>query len=282
MKMGDKIAKKRKELRWSQNELAEKIFVSDKTVSKWETNRGKPEIGMLKKLASVLGMTVDELLDEDEPGQEPQESEKTSSVSEVLSSPILPKTYNKNNIRTVWILSVFVYGFLMLISDFWFANISGYFPAGIVFLQIAVTGLLILSLKKADTDLRYFLGYLGVSLLISIYSLFTSSASFVGFLIFLVSTTINVLLVLAILGVFKNGKVIHLGQLIFLGLTGIVVLTSVASSSLYQEIPTGFNIPGIHYQDIYFYQILQSVNALIFGVGFLYIIKALIPNETII
>lgn len=46
----------------TQVSLAKKLNVSDKSVSKWETGLGYPEITLLPKLASVLGVTVDYLL----------------------------------------------------------------------------------------------------------------------------------------------------------------------------------------------------------------------------
>ncbi len=54
-----------KELREKQNmtqkQLAEKLNVSDKTVSKWETNRGLPDISVIESLAKALGVSVAEL-----------------------------------------------------------------------------------------------------------------------------------------------------------------------------------------------------------------------------
>ena len=55
-----------KKLRESQNltqkELAVKIGVSDKTVSKWETGRGLPDISIIDDLAKSLGVSLTELL----------------------------------------------------------------------------------------------------------------------------------------------------------------------------------------------------------------------------
>ena len=47
---------------YTQRELAEKLQVSDKTVSKWETDRGLPDIGIIGELASALGVSLAELL----------------------------------------------------------------------------------------------------------------------------------------------------------------------------------------------------------------------------
>ena len=46
----------------TQKELAEQIGVSDKTVSKWETGKGLPDITLLEPLAGALGVSVTELL----------------------------------------------------------------------------------------------------------------------------------------------------------------------------------------------------------------------------
>lgn len=45
----------------TQRELAERIGVSDKAVSKWETGRGLPDIGLLTALAEALGVSITEL-----------------------------------------------------------------------------------------------------------------------------------------------------------------------------------------------------------------------------
>ncbi len=54
-----------KELRtrkgYTQKELADRLFVSEKTVSKWETGRGYPDIGTLPDLAAALGVSIAEL-----------------------------------------------------------------------------------------------------------------------------------------------------------------------------------------------------------------------------
>ena len=66
MKMGYVTGKTIKELRerrkLTQKELSEKIGVSDKTVSKWETGKGLPDIGIIEELAGALGVSIAELL----------------------------------------------------------------------------------------------------------------------------------------------------------------------------------------------------------------------------
>ena len=52
----------REKLGLTQAELAGKILVSDKTVSKWETGKGLPDITLLEPLAKALGVSVPELM----------------------------------------------------------------------------------------------------------------------------------------------------------------------------------------------------------------------------
>ena len=61
-KIGKVIAKRRKEKGMTQGELAERLSVSNKTISKWETGVGLPDISILVDLASVLDISVDDLL----------------------------------------------------------------------------------------------------------------------------------------------------------------------------------------------------------------------------
>lgn len=46
----------------TQKQLAEKLCISDKTISKWETGKGLPDISLLEDLARVLGVSLTELM----------------------------------------------------------------------------------------------------------------------------------------------------------------------------------------------------------------------------
>lgn len=60
--MKDIISKRRKKLGLTQQELADKLFVSDKVISKWETGKSVPDTSILVELANVLEISLDELL----------------------------------------------------------------------------------------------------------------------------------------------------------------------------------------------------------------------------
>ena len=59
---GGVIRRLREDRRMTQEALAERLFVSAKAVSRWETGRGLPDISLLEPLAKALGISIIELL----------------------------------------------------------------------------------------------------------------------------------------------------------------------------------------------------------------------------
>ena len=59
---GNAIKELREKCQLTQAQLASKLGVSDKTVSKWETAKGYPDISLLEPIAKVLGVSVTELV----------------------------------------------------------------------------------------------------------------------------------------------------------------------------------------------------------------------------
>ena len=59
---GAMIRRLREGRKLTQSQLAERLHVSDKAVSKWETGRGYPDVSLLEPLAAALGVSVLELL----------------------------------------------------------------------------------------------------------------------------------------------------------------------------------------------------------------------------
>lgn len=79
--MGTLIAAKRKQLQMTQWDLAEKMGVTDKAVSKWERNLSVPDTQSIPKLAEVLGMTVEELMQ----GKEVKTVQKDRDIDEIIT-----------------------------------------------------------------------------------------------------------------------------------------------------------------------------------------------------
>ena len=62
VRSGRFIAEERKKKGYTQRQLAEKLNISDKTISKWECGNGFPEVSLLLPLCDELGITVNDLL----------------------------------------------------------------------------------------------------------------------------------------------------------------------------------------------------------------------------
>ena len=63
--LGNKIARKRKDLGMTQTEFAEKLSVTRQTVSRWEAGSVMPDIDKISDIAEVLGVSCDFLLKDD-------------------------------------------------------------------------------------------------------------------------------------------------------------------------------------------------------------------------
>ena len=90
---GALIAQRRKALGMTQKQLAERLLISDKAVSKWENGASYPEVTLLPPLAQILGITVDELLAgavrEDGQSQEAEQTDAADTPNEQAAAPPL-------------------------------------------------------------------------------------------------------------------------------------------------------------------------------------------------
>lgn len=81
---GSTIAALRKEKGMTQLELAQNMGVTDKAVSKWERNLSFPDVASLPKLAELLGVSVDELLEAKTSAQEEPARSKVRALAELV------------------------------------------------------------------------------------------------------------------------------------------------------------------------------------------------------
>lgn len=61
-KVGGLIQRLRKEKKMTQNDLALRMNISDKTISKWERGLGCPDVSLLGELSGILGVHIEEIL----------------------------------------------------------------------------------------------------------------------------------------------------------------------------------------------------------------------------
>lgn len=66
MKLSEKLMQLRRQSGMTQDELAAKLFVTRTAVSKWENDKGYPGIDSLKLLSQVYGVSIDDLISEED------------------------------------------------------------------------------------------------------------------------------------------------------------------------------------------------------------------------
>lgn len=85
MKFSEKLKKLRAKNNLTQDDLADKIFVTRTAISKWETDNGYPSIEILKLLAKIFGTTVDELISEEDIQNKSNLEERNSKINHILA-----------------------------------------------------------------------------------------------------------------------------------------------------------------------------------------------------
>ena len=111
-KISNLIKTKRKEKGLTQEELAQKINVTEKAISRWETGRGTPDISLLVPLAEELDISVSELLK----GKEDKKEDK--NIKEIVNYIDVSKTKkNKLIIPIATILYTITYIIFMVFKS---------------------------------------------------------------------------------------------------------------------------------------------------------------------
>lgn len=115
-KIGIYISSKRKEKNLTQRELAKKLYVSDKAVSKWERGICMPDISLIEKLSTILDVSISEILK----GEDIEKDKDDELLKESIS--FFQKDYfNKRILKTsiIAIFSIFIfYIALLTIGEF--------------------------------------------------------------------------------------------------------------------------------------------------------------------
>jgi transcriptional regulator with XRE-family HTH domain len=99
-KMAKFILELRKSRKMTQKELAEKLYITDKAISKWERGLSYPDISLLSPLAEIFGITTNELLNGEKSNT--HALEKDAIVETALQYADRAKQSRSKNIRTTW------------------------------------------------------------------------------------------------------------------------------------------------------------------------------------
>ncbi len=117
-KIGNFISECRKEKGYSQVELASRLNISNKTVSKWERGNGFPDVSLLMPLCEELNVSVNELLSGEKLQEEEYHKKAEENLVEVISKArISPQEKAITRMQTI-MLVVFALTAIVLESCF--------------------------------------------------------------------------------------------------------------------------------------------------------------------
>ncbi|HIU69781.1 MAG TPA: helix-turn-helix transcriptional regulator [Candidatus Scubalenecus merdavium] len=119
IRIGKFIAAARKAHGMTQKQLAERLLISDKTVSKWERGKGLPEVGLMLPLCEALQITVNDLLS----GEKISENNYQKKAEENMMSLMQENQENKKHLA----LSV-ICGVITIIAVCALVVIAAYMP----------------------------------------------------------------------------------------------------------------------------------------------------------
>lgn len=140
MTLGEKIYKLRTDQNLSQGDLAEKLEVSRQSVSKWENGAATPDLDKIIKLSEVFGITIDELVKNEEVSVSAFEEPKSTTVIIKKESNFPPRKI----IGTVLLSLAFIVTFICFVIG----GIEGML-AGILFSSpLVLSGIICFIFKK--------------------------------------------------------------------------------------------------------------------------------------
>ena len=153
IKIGKFIAEMRKEQNMTQKQLAERLNISDKTVSKWECGKGMPDNSILLELCDVLHINVNELLSGEKVSSDNYHRKAEENMLQLIDKSEKEHKNHKWNILGL-LLEFLIVGLLVFISS---GGISGFyaFLDAVSLLVILAVSLLVLTLSGSTKDFFY-------------------------------------------------------------------------------------------------------------------------------
>ena len=115
-KIGKFIANLRKEKNMTQQDLAKKLGVTDRAISKWENGRGLPDYSLLQDLCDTLSISINELFS----GEKISKEDYKTKAEENMSKLINDNYSEKKKINWIIAISVaVVYLSISILFDIW-------------------------------------------------------------------------------------------------------------------------------------------------------------------
>ena len=121
-KIGEFITKLRKEKNMTQQELANKLGVTDRAISKWENARGMPDFALIKPLCDILGITYNEFISGERIDKKDYNEKLEEKIVYVVVENNSLKKFVKNLVKylIIWIL-ILIIGFAVYgcLHNYW-------------------------------------------------------------------------------------------------------------------------------------------------------------------
>ena len=114
--IGNFIVECRKEKNMTQQELADKLGVTDRAISHWENGRRLPDYSLLKDLCDVLSISINELFSGEKISKEDYETKAEENMSKLIND-----NYSEKK-KINWIIAIsvaIVYLSISIIFDIW-------------------------------------------------------------------------------------------------------------------------------------------------------------------
>ena len=155
IKIGRFIAQTRKERSFTQRQLADRLGISDKTVSKWECGKGLPEVSLMLPLCEALSISVNELLS----GQRLTDSAYKNKAEENMVDLVQEKEENckKFILATITgILSLAAFLTILFVVVAYTDVIKGPVKIALVLIACGIFGVGLAVVMEGDRRIGYF------------------------------------------------------------------------------------------------------------------------------
>lgn len=172
-KFGTFIAQCRKEKSMTQSELAAKIMVTDKAVSRWERGKGFPDINLLLPLAEALEVSVLELMHSERQKDKVQLFQDDTIIVHLMENAVEMNKQNKQQDRIIACISCITMFFVTFFIKFYgYGSIGGGIVAGAFIAFIPIGFYLLISNRKDITGRKIYTIFtvLGICLTLALLS----------------------------------------------------------------------------------------------------------------
>lgn len=163
MRLGENIRERRKQMKLSQEYIAEQLGVSRQAVSKWETGQTEPTAKNLVELAQLLGITVSELVEPEKISQEKHSSESAQ------------KTLFRKNME---IMVVAFYSGAVIMTGIKTNDRGFYIYAAILVLILAIA--MCINIMKLPEDIRLKMALKELAYCVTVYCIMTFLTPIIG------------------------------------------------------------------------------------------------------